>query len=83
MTFFKNIFSLESVLHKRWVDELLLWIVIYILLTLSNTSVDLRLSAVLSASILVGIILLSHLCNSLFIPKLLSGMVLLRLFPVR
>lgn len=72
MTFLKNIFSLESVLHKRWVDELLLWIVIYILLTLSNTSVDLRLSAVLSASILVGIILLSHLCNSLFIPKLLE-----------
>lgn len=67
----KNI-DIISILNNRILQEVVIWLVILALLTISNTSLDLRLSVLLSVSVLSGMILLTLVNRLFFVPYLLE-----------
>lgn len=63
--------KIVSVLKRRFVREPLLWIAFFAMLTVSNISMDLGLSAALSAIEVAGMILLFYVNTLVLMPRLL------------
>lgn len=63
--------KIVSVLKRRFVREPLLWIAFFAMLTVSNISMDLWLSAALSAIEVAGMILLFYVNTLVLMPRLL------------